>query len=104
MTNRTRNKAVTLRMTEDEFAFFQTQMNKSKKENQTDFFLSVLRKKPIIVIDELVPILVELKRQGNNLNQLTRQINEGTQLDEIAKNILDKCYQTYEKLLDFEVG
>jgi hypothetical protein len=77
VSNRTRNKAVTLRMTEEEFAFFNKQMNKAKEKNQTDFFLAVLRKKKIVVIDELVPVLAELKRQGNNLNQISRQLNEG---------------------------
>jgi hypothetical protein len=64
-------------MTEEEFAFFNKQMNKAKEKNQTDFFLAVLRKKKIVVIDELVPVLAELKRQGNNLNQISRQLNEG---------------------------
>jgi len=66
--NLKRNKAITLRMTEDEFNFFKNQMNKAKQKTQTDFFLAVLRKKPIITIEHLSQTLSELKRQGNNLN------------------------------------
>jgi hypothetical protein len=38
MRNLTRNKAVTLRMTQEEFDFFQRQMNRAKQKTQTDFF------------------------------------------------------------------
>lgn len=103
MANRTRNKAVTLRMTEDEFAFFNEQMEKAKEKNQTDFFLAVLRKKKIVVIEELVPVLAELKRQGNNLNQIARQLHEGTSFGEAAKKVMNECYSAYKKLLDLEV-
>ena len=35
--NRTRNKAITLRMTAEELALFQSQFEKSEAKNQTDF-------------------------------------------------------------------
>lgn len=90
-------------MTEDEFAFFNEQMKKAKEKNQTDFFLAVLRKKKIVVIEELVPVLTELKRQGNNLNQISRQLHEGTPFGEAAKKVMNECYAAYKKLLDLEV-
>jgi hypothetical protein len=103
VSNRTRNKAVTLRMTEEEFAFFNKQMNKAKEKNQTDFFLAVLRKKKIVVIDELVPVLAELKRQGNNLNQISRQLNEGTPFGVATKKVMNECYSAYKKLIDLKL-
>jgi len=98
MPNRTRNKAVTLRMTEEEFAFFQTQMETAKQKNQTEFFLAVLRKRKIIVIEDLRPALVELKRQGNNLNQIARQLNEGTEFGEAARRVMNECWKAYQAL------
>lgn len=98
--NRTRNKAVTLRMTEEEYAFFREQMEKAKEKNQTDFFLSVLRKKKIVVVEELKTTLIELKRQGNNLNQISRQLNEGTPFGAAAKKVMNECYLAYKKLID----
>jgi len=103
MANRTRNKAVTLRMTEEEFAFFQERMEKSNEKNQTDFFLSVLRKKKIVVVEDLTKVLVELKRQGNNLNQISRQLNEGTPFGEAGKKVLNECYLAYKKLIDLKL-
>jgi len=40
--NRTRNKAITLRMTAEELALFQSQFEKSEAKNQTDFVLQLL--------------------------------------------------------------
>lgn len=96
--NRTRNKAVTLRMTEEEFGFFQKQMETAKQKNQTEFFLAVLSKRKIIVIEDLRPALVELKRQGNNLNQIARQLNEGTEFGEAARSVMNECWKAYRAL------
>lgn len=104
MPNRTRNKAVTLRMTEEEYAFFHEQLEKSKEKNQTDFFLKVLRKKKIIVVDGLNETLSELKRQGNNLNQIAKQLNEWTPLGEGVKMILKACYAAYKKLIKLDLN
>lgn len=103
-TNRTRNKAVTLRMTVDELAFFQSQFQKSGAKNQTDFLLALLRDKPIIVIDELAPFLAELKRQGNNLNQITRALHEGSVTKQGSQQILRECHALYWKLLAVKLG
>lgn len=101
--NRTRNKAVTLRMTEEEYAFFREQMEKAKERNQTDFFLAVLRKKKIVVVEDLTATLAELKHQGNNLNQITRQLHEGAHFGEAAKKVMSQCYLAYKKLIELEL-
>ena len=95
MPNLTRNKAITLRMTQEEFDYFKSQMDKAKQNTQTDFFLAVLRKKPIIVIEDLRPMLQELKRQGNNLNQIARKLNESNSFGEGATNVMNECWKTY---------
>ena len=102
MKNLTRNKAITLRMTQEEFEFFQKQMQTAKPKNQTDFFLSVLRKKPIIVIEELKPTLQELKRQGNNLNQISRKLNEINSFGESATKVMNECWKAYRTLNGME--
>lgn len=100
--NLKRNKAITLRMTLDEYNFFHNQMNKANQKTQTDFFLAVLRKKPIIVIEELKPILQELKRQGNNLNQVSRKLNETNSFGESATKVMNECWKAYRTLNGME--
>ena len=100
--NLTRNKAITLRMTQDEFDFFKRQLDNAKQKTQTDFFLAVLRKKPIIVIEDLRPMLQELKRQGNNLNQITRKLNETNNFGESATKVMNECWKTYRAISSLE--
>ena len=102
--NRTRNKGVTLRMTAEELKEFRAKFEKSQEDNQTDFIMALLRNKPIVVNNELVPVLAELKRQGNNLNQIARRLHEGTVVEEEAGQVLRECYAAYKKLLAIELG
>ena len=102
MRNLTRNKAITLRMTQEEFDFLQNQMKRASQKTQTDFFLAVLRKKPIIVIEELKPALQELKRQGNNLNQIARKLNETNSFGESATKVMNECWKAYRTLNGIE--
>ena len=102
MRNLTRHKAITLRMTHEEFIFFTNQMKTAKQKTQTDFFLAVLRKKPIIVIEDLRPVLQELKRHGNNLNQITRQLNESQIFGESAKKAMNECWKSYRAISELE--
>lgn len=87
-------------MTEDEFAYFQKQMERAKAKNQTDFVLAVLRKKPITVIEDLKPLLVELKREGINLNQVARHLNEGTPIYKEIEEVIKNCNALYKKFVE----
>ena len=73
--NRTRNKAVTLRMTAEELALFQSQLSE---------------------------VLAELKRPGNNLNQIAKQLNQGTPFGEASKRVMNECWVTYRKILEMK--
>jgi hypothetical protein len=86
-------------MTEEEFAFFQKKMETAKQKNQTDFFLAVLYEKPIIVMEDLKQTMAELKRQGNNLNQIARQLNEYPEFGEAARRVMNECWNAYRALL-----
>jgi len=77
-------------------------MKTAKQKTQTDFFLAVLRKKPIIVIEDLRPALQELKRHGNNLNQIARQLNESNQFGEGATKVMNECWKTYRAISKLE--
>ena len=45
---------------------------KSSGLNRTEFLIRALTNKPVTVIGQGSELLTELKRQGNNLNQLTK--------------------------------
>lgn len=90
---RTRNKQIILRATEKEYELIQKKIQKSKLK-QNDFLLKSALQKNIIVIEGLQELLLELIREGKNLNQIAKALNqnENSNLNEIT--------ELKEKLID----
>ena len=74
----------------------------ANKKNQTDFFLALLERKPIIVIEDLRPMLQELKRHGNNLNQIARKLNEYSSFGDSATKVMNECWVAYRAINKLE--
>ena len=102
MPNLKRNKAITLRMTPEEYEKVHKKITAANKKNQTDFFLALLERKPIIIIEDLRPMLHELKRHGNNLNQITRKLNEYSSFGDSATKIMNECWVAYRAINKLE--
>jgi glutamine synthetase adenylyltransferase len=49
-------------------------------------------------------MLQELKRQGNNLNQIARTLHETNYIDTTAADVLNNCWQTYRAIREIEEG
>ncbi|MBQ4572006.1 MAG: plasmid mobilization relaxosome protein MobC [Clostridia bacterium] len=73
--NRVRNKSFNLRLTEDEFKKVSEKILKSKL-NRTDFILKCIEDKDVIIIENLTETIIEIRRQGININQIARALNE----------------------------
>ena len=71
---RTRNKSIPIRVTEKELKEIDEAAKKAKK-NRTEYLISAALGKEITVIEDLREMITQLKRIGNNLNQLTRKAN-----------------------------
>lgn len=74
--NRVRPKQIVIRASKREFEAIKLNISKSGI-NQNEYLLRCALDKNIIVIDGLRDFTIELKRIGNNLNQLTRAVHEG---------------------------
>lgn len=72
---RRRSEVLKLRLTPEELAYL-TDRAKAAGMNRTDFILASVEGAPMIVIDEAPQLLLELRRQGNNLNQLVHLAHE----------------------------
>ena len=91
----TKNKRVNFRITEKELQKIKQKAEKSNM-NLTEYLTTCALNKDIIVIEKLKEFQVELRRIGNNLNQLTRMCNEGiiTCLElENIKNQVNEIWQ-----------
>ncbi|MGU8450872.1 plasmid mobilization relaxosome protein MobC (plasmid) [Clostridium perfringens] len=97
--NRKREKQIKFYVNEKEYDQIKKKVEKSKLKQQDYLIKSALNKK-IIVIDGLKEILLELSREGNNLNQIAKKINEGEQKDiKELKNKLNNLWDLIEKIL-----
>ncbi|MFH5969148.1 plasmid mobilization protein, partial [Clostridium perfringens] len=94
-----REKQIKFYVNEKEYDQIKKKVEKSKLKQQEYLIKSALNKK-IIVIDGLKEILLELSREGNNLNQIAKKINEGEQKDiKEMKNKLNNLWDLIEKIL-----
>ena len=72
--NRRRNVTLTVRLTEEEKAHI---VNMAKKANLslTDYIVELSKLVPIVVPENVKPLLIELRRIGNNINQIATRAN-----------------------------
>ena len=73
---RKRNRVVPIRFSDHELSVIDANAKKAHL-SRTEFLVSAGMDKPIVIIDDLKPMLAELRRIGNNVNQLTRKANSG---------------------------
>ena len=71
---RKRNISIPIRVTEKELKEIDAKALKAKK-NRTEYLISSALGKEITIIDDLKEVTVQLRRIGNNLNQLTKKAN-----------------------------
>ena len=73
--NRRRSVNFRLRMTEEEYAYI-TEQAAAANISRTDYIMAAVFGQPVIVINDVAPLLQELRKQGTNLNQAVRIANQ----------------------------
>ena len=98
---RKRNKSIPIRVTEDELQQIDKKAAKAIL-SRTDYLINCALGKEITLIEDIKPLLTEMRRIGNNLNQQTKLANMGkinaVNLEETL-TALDKMYQVIHTLL-----
>ena len=100
--NKTRPKQLSFRVNEEEYQKLQERVQESGK-NQQEYILSCVLDKKIVNTDGIKELIPELKRVGNNLNQIAHALNGGRyyQYNLITDNQkeLDKVWQSLKQFL-----
>ena len=97
---RTRSHQVSFRLSDKEYALLQKKLAASGL-SLTGFFIETIRGKKIIIISDFLPLLGELKRQGVNLNQIARRLNQFSAVSEQEILVtLQQCQNTYRQLYE----
>ena len=98
---RKRNKSIPIRVTEDELKQINKKAAKARL-SRTDYLINCALGKEITLIEDIKPLLTEMRRIGNNLNQQTKLANMGkinaVNLEETLA-ALDWMYQVIHTLL-----
>lgn len=97
MENRTRPYAYTFRASENERKIIDEKL-KASGLTMTDFIIKSITNKSIIVFENSGEILNELKRQGNNLNQLSRANYFGLATKRDILSCVDELKNTYKAI------
>ena len=97
---RKRDKQINIRLTGDEY------LDICKKINESDLSLSKYIRKSILgkeikIVSGIKELVRELNRIGNNLNQLTRKVNEGkvVELGDNLSQINCNLNTVFEKII-----
>lgn len=64
----------------------------------TDFIIRSITDKPITVIENGNEMLAELKRQGNNLNQVVRNSYNGLATEEETRSCIAELKKLYRRI------
>lgn len=98
--NRKRNETLTIRITKSEKAAIVRQAKKARM-SLTEYILALSRQLPIYSPPDFSPLLVELKRIGNNINQIAVKVNSGAAYVPDLRQIKDQQRKIYDRLLQF---
>ena len=95
---RKRSHNVSIRLSDEEYARLQYKLSISSL-TLTEFLINAINGQKINYVKGYIPLIAELKRHGNNLNQLTHRINEYSEVtrQEINKT-LQECRSCYQKI------
>ena len=72
---RKRNRVVPVRFSDHELSVIDANAKRAKM-SRTEYLVSTGMDKPIVILDDLKPMLAELRRIGNNINQIARRMHE----------------------------
>lgn len=96
---RRRDNTLTIRLTKAERERIERKAKRAKR-SITDYIVSLSLETPINVAEDVKPLLIELKRIGNNLNQIAAKINTGVFQSYDFQAVVDEQKKIYEQLLE----
>ena len=97
--NRRRNTTLTIRVTEKEKQYIKKRAEKAGL-TVTDYIVRLSLETPIFIPVNMQPFLLELKRIGNNINQLTTKVNSKVFSSYNFREFIDAIEKLTERIGD----
>lgn len=97
--NRRRDMTLTIRVTEKEKQYIKKRAEKAGL-TVTDYIVRLSLETPIFIPVNMQPFLLELKRIGNNINQLTTKVNSKVFSSYNFREFIDAIEKLTERIGD----
>lgn len=97
--NRKRDKTLTIRLTESEKRKIIAKARKAKM-SATDFIIASTDSAVIKIPEDLRPVVSQLKRIGNNINQIAVKVNSGAVYSVNFDEVIEMQNKIYEKVFE----
>ncbi len=97
--NRRRDKTLTIRLTDSEKKKIIAKSHKAKM-SATDFIIASTDNAVIKTPEDLRPVVSQLKRIGNNINQIAVKVNSGAVYSVNFDEVIEMQNQIYEKVFE----
>lgn len=97
--NRKRDKTLTIRLTDSEKKKIIAKSRKAKM-SATDFIIACADNAVIKTPEDLRPVITQLKKIGNNINQITVKINSGAVYSVNFDEVIEMQNKIYEKVFE----
>lgn len=92
-----KNKHFNFRVNEKEYNVIKTKIEKSKL-NTSKYLLRTAMDRDIIVIDGLEEIIIQLRKIGNNINQLAKLSNQGRLINVNLEDVKEEMKNIWQLL------
>lgn len=96
--NRKRSETLTVRLTKAEKAAIIAKAKRAKM-NLTEYIFAISKDTKIVLPPDTEPIVLELKRIGNNLNQIAAKVNSGVTYVADLAEVIENQNKIYGLLL-----
>ena len=94
MKMKNKNKHFNFRVNEEEYNKIKSKIGKSKLST-SEYLLKTAMEKEIIVVSGLEEVIIQLRKIGNNINQLTKLSNQGritnVNLEDVKEEMKNIC-------------
>lgn len=97
--NRRRDKTLSIRLTDSEKKKILGKARKTKMST-TDFIIACADNAVIKTPEDLRPVVSQLKRIGNNINQIAIKVNSGTVYSVNFDEVIEMQNKIYEKVFE----
>ena len=93
-----------MRLTPEEWSKIQEKMDENGGVNFTKYAVNSMLSRSLTKTPLTKELILELSRQGNNLNQIATRLNKGESLDRVGLSIISRSFEALRGIYELLSG